>query len=541
MLRNKRIANSIPLSMARRKIIGADHRKRHTLFTNRSQVSSRSKRRTVAAVSLSAAIAAVLSGCFAPPTEASVGFDGLQSATIQLEALGRFIQPGTTDSLGSGTTGSGFFITSSGLAITNTHVVAGAGTVEVWTGDDPDNSFGATVLGSSECLDLAVVQVEGSNFPFLSWYEGEIETALEVYSAGFPLGLQYTLTRGIVSKADIPFDSNWASLDRVIEHDARTRGGNSGGPLVDADGRVVGVNYAGENEFDFNFAIHRDQVLPVLQDLIDGKPVLSLGVNAEALPPDDDGAPLGVWATSIVAGGPADLAGIEAGDLLVDLAGIPLAQSGTMEEYCEVVRTQGVDATIDVTVYRPSEDRFYEGQFNGRELAASEAGGGSQPTPEPAGSFVTVSDDSGAISVSVPDTWSQVDGSQTTDAAGDPVFKLTASPDIAAFLSGFDVPGLRLEASQTLDSSRIAEVLLSLTVPLSAVCTPSESGPYDDSFYVGEYSYLTDCGSAGSDVVVVVAEDIAGTHLMFLTAQLVSSEDKTTVLEKILATFIASF
>jgi hypothetical protein len=118
---------------------------------------------------------------------------------------------------------------------------------------------------------------------------------------------------------------------------------------------------------------------------------------------------------------------------------------------------------------------------------------------------------------------------------------LTASPDIAAFLSGFSVPGLRLEVSRTLDSSRIAEVLSSLTVPLSAVCTPSESGPYDDSFYVGEYAYLTDCAGAGSDVVVVVAEDVGGTHIVLLTAQLVSSEDKTTVLEKILATFIASF
>ena len=510
------------------------------MFSSGQPISSISKQRAVAAIALSAATAALLSGCFAPQTEASVGFDGLQTATIQLEAFGRFIAPGTLDPLPAGTTGSGFFITSNGLAVTNSQVVAGAGTVEVRTGDDPNNSFGATVLGSSECLDLAVVQVDGSDFPFLGWYEGEIENALEVYSAGFPPGGEYTLTGGMVSKADVPSESNWASLDRVIEHDARTRGGNSGGPLVDADGRVVGVNYAGENEFDVNFAIHRDQVLPVLQDLIDGKPVLSLGVNGEALLPDDDGA-LGVWATSVVAGGPADLAGIEAGDVLVDLAGIPLAQSGTMEEYCEVVRTQGVDATIDVTVYRPSEDQFYEGQLNGRELAASEAGGGSQPTPEPAGSFVTVSDDSGAISVSVPDTWSQVDGSQTTDTAGDPVFKLTASPDIASYLSGFSVPGLRLQASQTLDRSRIFEVLVSLTVPLSAVCTPSESGPYDDSFYVGEYSYLTDCGSAGSDVVVVVAEDIAGTHLMFLTAQLVSSEDKTTVLEKILATFIASF
>ena len=140
------------------------------------------------------------------------------------------------------------------------------------------------MLGASECLDLAVIQLDKGTYPFLGWYEGEIKTALDVYSAGFPLGdPNFTLTKGIVSKADVPQEDSWASLDHVIEHDARIRGGNSGGPLVDPTGRVVGVNYAGQDELDYNFAIHRDQVLPYLEQLTKGERVLSLGVNAQAL------------------------------------------------------------------------------------------------------------------------------------------------------------------------------------------------------------------------------------------------------------------
>ncbi len=112
------------------------------------------------------------------------------------------------------------------------------------------------------------------------------------------------LTRGIVSKADVPQDDSWASLDHVIEHDARIRGGNSGGPLVADNGRVVGVNYAGDDELDYNYAIHRDEALAVIDDLKAGKPVLSLGINAQAMAPEEDGTPNGIWVSSLQAGGP---------------------------------------------------------------------------------------------------------------------------------------------------------------------------------------------------------------------------------------------
>ncbi len=496
------------------------------------------RRRTFGAIALAATSTLALSSCVFNAGSGAVGFEDVQSATIQIQAEGTFIEPLTLNPVESGSRGSGFFISSDGIAVTNNHVVTGAGTLKVWAGGDQSTTFGATVLGASECLDLAVIKVDGASFPFMGFYEGEIKPALDVYSAGFPLGdPNFTLTKGIVSKADVPQEDPWASLDHVVEHDARIRGGNSGGPLVAANGRVVGVNYAGNDELDYNFAIHRDQVMPVLQDLIDGKAVQSLGVNAQALQPGDDGSPQGIWVSSVKAGGPADAVGIEPGDVMVTLAGVSLARSGTLEEYCEVIRTQGNDAAIDVTVYRPSDNSIYEGQFNGKalELTAS----GSSDDPQPVGSFVTVSDESGAISVSVPDTWSNVDGSSGTDGNGVTFAGLLASPDIEGFNSTWGVPGVQILASPDAVGDSIDTRLEQFTSGLTD-CTQDSAGDYNDGLYVGKFVYFTACGGS-ADLVVLVAKDISSTHLLILTAQLVSDTDKSAVLDEILATFIASF
>jgi serine protease Do len=246
------------------------------MFTARKD--ARLRARASGAIALVVA-AGTLSSCSIIPSGPSpVGFEDVQSATIQVEAQGTFIDPNTTQPSESAGLGSGFLIDPSGIALTNNHVVVGAGTLKVWLGGDSKRQYSATVLGASECLDLAVIQLDKGTYPFLGWYEGKIKTALDVYSAGYPLGdPNFTLTRGIVSKADVPQNDSWASLDHVIEHDARIRGGNSGGPLVADNGRVVGINYAGNDELDYNYAIHRDEALAVLEDLKKGKPVLAAG------------------------------------------------------------------------------------------------------------------------------------------------------------------------------------------------------------------------------------------------------------------------
>lgn len=515
---------------------------------------TRSMQRSVRSVGLIAAVSSatlMLSSCMAfggqigkPP----VDFKGVQSATIQIQAQGTFIPAGTTEPSETAGRGSGFFIDPSGIAITNNHVVVGAGTLKVWVGGDPSKQYNAKVLGASECLDLAVIQLDPGDYPYMAWRSGDIETALDVYSAGFPLGdPNFTMTRGIVSKADVPQDDSWASLDHVIEHDARIRGGNSGGPLVDPNGNVIGVNYAGNDDLDYNFAIHRDQVLPVIDQLKAGTPVLSLGLNAQARQPAEDGSPLGIWIESVAAGGPADIAGVQPGDVLVDMAGVTMARDGSLGDYCQVLKTQGVDATIDFKVYRPIENSMYEGQFNGRELKLTSSGGGGSQSGDNSqgggtvGSFVTVTDDTGSVSVSVPNNWSQVDGSSWSDDSGAVYYAVTATTDLANFDTSWSVPGVRVTASTDAVGADLMAIINNYKSSVGSGCTIGNEGPYNDSYYVGQFVYFTACGGGSTDYALVAANDANKSHLMVLTVQMVSASDKDVVLENILNSFQAVF
>src|SRR5690606_34332944 len=185
------------------------------------------------------------------------------------------------------------------LVVTNNHVVAGAATLEVFIGGDTTRSYNATILGVSECNDLAVIDVRASDpLPYLEWYEEEIVPGIDVYAAGFPLGdPQFTLTRGIVSKARADGDiTGTSSIDHTIEHDANLQPGNSGGPLVSTDGKVVGVNYAGgavaTTTAQF-FAIAAELAKPVVERLKKGD-YESLGINGWAVLDEDTGIS-GVW------------------------------------------------------------------------------------------------------------------------------------------------------------------------------------------------------------------------------------------------------
>ncbi len=93
----------------------------------------------------------------------------------------------------------------------------------MYVGGD-SSPLNARVLAVSECSDLAVIDIDGDGFTYVSWYHDEVKVGLDVFSAGFPLGTdEYTLTSGIVSKNDTSLESAWASVDHVVEHDARIK------------------------------------------------------------------------------------------------------------------------------------------------------------------------------------------------------------------------------------------------------------------------------------------------------------------------------
>ena len=498
-------------------------------------------RRAASVIAISAATA-LLTACLGLPGTSGpppVDFKHVEDATVRIYAEGTFIEPGTLDPYEGGWFGSGFIVDPSGLIVTNYHVAGGADSMVVWIGEDKEDGqeIEAEIVGYSECLDLAVIRLKDEGpYPYIAWHKGEIDEALDVYSAGFPGGdPNFTLTKGIVSKADFEREFSWSSLDHVIEHDARIRGGNSGGPLVDAQGRVVGVNYAGDGGADdYNWAIHRDEVLDVLDDLEAGDAVQSLGMSASALDPSEGFS--GVWVQSTQPGGPAEAAGVLPGDVITSLDGTELAVEGTLEEYCNIVDDQGGDAELDVDVYRPSEDAFYEGTLNGAELAFVSGGTGQDDTIE---GFTTVKDDEGVISISVPDEWNEIDGASFTSEAGNFYYSLTASPDINGYNTTWETPGVRMNVSEDLADADVDEQLASFLESIGGECTLDDEGDFDDGLYLGKYQYFTNCGGFDTDFVGLVAKDYDGTHIVYLAIQMVDSSDRGPVLDEILATFIA--
>ena len=169
----------------------------------------------------------------------------VESAAVRIVAQGSFVDPAVGEYEGAGS-GSGFIIDPVGHRRHQQPRGDRAGPAAGLRGGGEDEPRNAKVLGVCECSDLAVIDLEGDGYPYLEWAEGDPRPGLEIYAAGFPLGdPEFTLTKGIVAKAEADGETNWASVDHVVEHDANIQPGNSGGPLVTGEGQVVGVNYAG--------------------------------------------------------------------------------------------------------------------------------------------------------------------------------------------------------------------------------------------------------------------------------------------------------
>ncbi|RIK19694.1 MAG: hypothetical protein DCC51_08560, partial [Anaerolineae bacterium] len=309
----------------------------------------------------------------APAGESTGGGDlattleGVRAATIRIQAEGSFLDPEFGQMTNAAGQGSGFIIDPSGIAVTNNHVVTGSAFLKVFV-EGEDTPRNAKILGVSECSDLAVIDIEGDGFPALQWHEGDIPVGLDIYVGGFPFfgNEEFTLTRGIVSKARVNGETDWASVDNVIEIDATINPGNSGGPLVDSDGRVVGVNYASSSGTDQYFSISRDEALPVIEQLRAGKDVNSIGINGQAV--SDGESIFGIWVSSVESGSPADKAGIEAGDILTTMEGLVLATDGTMSAYCDILRGHNMTDTMSIEVLRLADGTILAGQVNGDPL-----------------------------------------------------------------------------------------------------------------------------------------------------------------------------
>jgi serine protease Do len=471
--------------------------------------------------------------------------EDVKSAVIQIEAAGSFVHPEFGEVYNAAGRGSGFIIDSSGIAVTNNHVATGAALLRVWVGgeSEPRN---AKILGVSECSDLAVIDIEGDGYPYLEWYEGDIKTGLSIYAAGFPLGdPEYTLLQGIVSKERAGGETNWASVDYVIEHTALTNPGNSGGPIVTEDGKVVGVHYAGDPDTEQHFAIARDEALPVIEQLRAGIDVNSIGVNGQAVVGESLS---GIWVSSVQSGSPADAAGVKGGDIIVRLEGLVLSTDGTMADYCDILRTHNRDDTLSLEVLRFATQELLEGQLNGRELTQKasfaqqvESGEGGEGSGVGAGtaysSYITVNDDSGALVMAIPAEWSDVNG--TAWVIDDQVVggAIRASGSLDNFYNTWTEPGVFFGASRVLAQTMNEQSILDLDIyDFSGDCEYQGRDTYEDVVYTGLYDYYTNCGGVGTEFVNLTAVPGNRAFVILLQVQVVSQADLDAV-DQILASF----
>jgi serine protease Do len=489
----------------------------------------------------------------------------VKSAVIQISAVGTFADPEFGEYSGAGS-GSGFIIDPSGLALTNNHVVTGSALIEVWVGGDTSRTYNAQILAVSECSDLALIDIEGSGFSYLEWYPEDITVGLEVYAAGFPLGdPEFTLTKGIVSKEKASGESNWASVNQVIEHDATINPGNSGGPLVTEDGQVVGVNYASFAAAGQFFAIGRDTTLDILDHLKEGNDVDSLGINGVAIATEDQTLS-GIWVSSVKSGSSADDAGLAPGDFITSLEGLPLATDGSMSAYCDIIRTQGDENTLSMEVLRFETNQALEGQFNGRPLMVTgdlgdpgTANTKADTTSDDGASqgdlggfgtelvlevfddgYMAVTDDLGALYIEVPTTWNEIDGTTWSEYWDDLYFDaadVAIAPDLDGFLSYYDNSGVQFSASKDWGAiGGYIQLLDGILYWFEDTCTYEFREDYEDQIFEGAYDYWY-CGEDAEVVVVAARPKADPTAYLALVQVQITTDFDLEVLEQIIATF----
>jgi putative serine protease PepD len=246
------------------------------------------------------------------------------TATETKQVAGTFFTPPQTEKVQS--LGSGFVIDRKGDVVTNDHVVAGASGIRVGFGGG--STFPAKVVGADLSSDLAVVHVDApasALHPLAFDSSGAVQPGDPVYAIGNPFGLDRTMTAGIVSATGRDIQApNGLTIPNSIQTDAPINHGNSGGPLLDAAGRVVGVNAQIEGgTVDANvgvgFAIPSDTVRSVAQQLVANGKVehAFIGVQVETIPSGLSklvrGIPgSGVTVAKVTAGSPAAKAGLKA-------------------------------------------------------------------------------------------------------------------------------------------------------------------------------------------------------------------------------------
>jgi S1-C subfamily serine protease len=260
-------------------------------------------------------------------------------------------------------TGSGFLIDTEGHVITNNHVVEGANKVEVKLGSS-DKTYTAEVVGTDPATDVALLKIDApadSLHPLALGDSSKVEVGEPVVAIGNPFGLDRTVTAGIVSAIQRQIQApNGFSISHVIQTDAAINPGNSGGPLIDSQGRVIGINSqiqtggGGNGNVGIGFAVPINTAREVVTQIeahgevkhaylgITGSSITADLAKALKLPVD-----AGVLVSEVVKGGPADEAGLRGGDTSATIEGANYRLGGDVITEIDGKKIEGIEDVIN--------------------------------------------------------------------------------------------------------------------------------------------------------------------------------------------------
>ena len=273
----------------------------------------------------------------------------------------------------TGSLGSGFVISADGYIVTNNHLIQSRtdsdGVVDEVFVTFPDlTEYEARIIGRDIESDIAVLKIDGRNLPHVNWGESDdVRVGDWIIAIGNPFGFNGTVTAGIVSalQRGVPGAGGLTGPNRYIQTDASINMGNSGGPMFDMAGNVVGVNSAlispnGAN-VGIGLAIPADQARRVTDALIRGERPQRGYLGVELQPVGEDiAAALGIpkdrgeIVGTVQEGRPADRAGLRQGDVILSIDGVPVDPERNVSY---LISNTPVGDTIPVTIIRDGETR----------------------------------------------------------------------------------------------------------------------------------------------------------------------------------------
>ena len=296
------------------------------------------------------------------PTAASDEDGALSLQEIYRRCIGSVVSIVTVTPSGKAS-GTGIIMSEDGYVITNHHVIESAQAVSVLTSDNQE--YAASVVGSDETSDLAVLEVEAEGLQAAEFGDSSVlQVGDSVAAIGDPLGtaLRGTMTDGIISAINRDLTVNDRTMS-LIQTNAALNNGNSGGPLINCYGQVIGINTMKMSNFyslsttveGIGFAIPIDTAKPIIDELIEkgyvsGRP--AIGIDGETLPATYRiyyRLPQGIYVTRVYRNSDAAAKGVSEGDIITAINGVSVT---TMEQLNRVKNQFTAGQTITLTIYR---------------------------------------------------------------------------------------------------------------------------------------------------------------------------------------------